>query len=98
MKILIADDHPMIVDDLKDETEHLLPGAVCICTSNPAEILPLFEQHRCDIVLLDIEMGSKNGIALAREILKIKPRTNIIYITGHPKYALESSAPLQALS
>ena len=90
MKILIADDHPMIVDDLKDETESLLPGAVCICTSNPLEILPLFAEHLCDIVLLDIEMGSKNGIAVARKILEIKPRTNIIYITGHPKYALES--------
>lgn len=90
MKVLIADDHPMIVDDLKDETEKLLPNAECICTSNPAEIVRLFEQHLCEIVLLDIEIGNKNGIAIARKLLEIKPRTNIIYITGHPHYALES--------
>ena len=90
MKVLIADDHPMIVDDLIDETEKLLPAAQCTGTSNPSEVLQLFRQNLYDIVLLDIEMGSKNGISLARKILEIKSRTNIIYIIGHPQYALES--------
>ena len=42
------------------------------------------------VVFLDIEMDDVNGIALAQKIQKIAPRTNIIYITGYEKYALES--------
>ena len=90
MKVLIVDDHPMIVDDLIDETEKLLPNAECTGTSNPSDVLRLFREQLFDIVIMDIEMGSKNGISLAKKILEIKPRTNIIYITGHPQYALES--------
>lgn len=90
MKILIADDHRFIVEDLKDEIAALLPDAFCIGTSDPAEIMPLFEQHRFDVIFMDIEMQGSNGIQLAKKILDKAPNTNIIYITGFEKYAAES--------
>lgn len=89
MKILIADDHKYIVEDLKDELSELAPEALCIGTTEPDEILPLFEKHLFDIVFMDIEMPKANGIQLAKKILEIRPTTNIIYITGHSKYAVE---------
>ena len=90
MKILVADDQPMIVEDIIDELKNLRPAAICIGTSEPSEILPLFAEHRFDIVLLDIDLSGYNGIALAKRILTVKPRTNIIYITGYEKFALDS--------
>ena len=39
---------------------------------------------------MDIDIPSSNGINLAKTVLDKYPRTNIIYITGHEKYALES--------
>ena len=90
MKILVADDQPMIVEDIIDELKNLRPAAICIGTSEPSEILPLFAEHRFDIVFLDIDLSGYNGIALAKRILTVKPRTNIIYITGYEKFALES--------
>ena len=90
MKILVADDQPMIVEDIIDELKNLRPAAICIGTSEPSEILPLFAEHRFDIVFLDIDLSGYNGIALAKRILTVKPRTNIIYITGYEKFALDS--------
>ncbi len=90
MKILIADDQPMIVEDLLDELSHLHPNAMCLGTSNPSEIVPLFKAYAFDIVFMDIDLAGFNGIELAKKILEIKPRTNIIYITGYEKFALES--------
>ncbi len=90
MKILIADDQPMIVEDLLDELSHLCPDAMCIGTSDPHEIVPLFNEYLFDIVFMDIDLAGLSGIELAKKILEIKPRTNIIYITGYEKFALES--------
>ncbi len=90
MKILIADDQPMIVEDLLDELSTLRPDAMCLGTSNPSEIVSLFKQYSFDIVFLDIDLAGFNGIKIAKIILEIKHRTNIIYITGYEKFALES--------
>ena len=90
MKILIADDHRLIVEDLRNELIRLMPDAVCEGTSDPGEIIPLFIKNRYDIVFMDIMMPGNNGIMLARRICEIKPRTNIIYITGYPDYAEKS--------
>ena len=80
----------MIVEDLLDELSHLHPNAMCLGTSNPSEIVPLFKAYAFDIVFMDIDLAGFNGIELAKKILEIKPRTNIIYITGYEKFALES--------
>ncbi len=90
MKILIADDQPMIVEDMLDELQNLYPDAECIGTSEPSEIVSLFGEYRFDVVFMDIDLAGYNGITLAQKILDIKPRTNIIYITGYDKFALES--------
>ncbi|MCR5815874.1 MAG: response regulator [Ruminococcus sp.] len=90
MKIMIADDHKLIVDDLLDEVSTLFPNATCVGTSDPAEVIPLFKEYEFDVIIMDIDLADVSGIELADEILKIKPRTNIIYITGHSEFALES--------
>ena len=90
MNILIADDHKFIIDDLMFELEELLPDAVCMSTTDPAQVKKLFEEHRFDIVFMDIEMPGINGIQLAKSILAEHPRTNIIYITGFTQYARDA--------
>ena len=90
MRILIVDDHKLIVDDLLDEVGKLFPSAECIGTSDPTEVLPLFEKHSFDVAILDIDMPGTNGIELAKQLLEINPRLNIIYITGFADFALES--------
>lgn len=91
MKILVADDHDMIVKDILDELSKILPDAMCVGTSEPEEIIPLFKQHRFDVVFIDIKMPDTSGIDLAQEILEISPVANIIYITGYADYAAEAA-------
>ncbi len=45
-----------------------------------------------DIVWLDIEMPGMNGLELASAIKKKSPFTNIVFVTGHPEYAMEGFA------
>lgn len=42
-----------------------------------------------DILLLDIEMGSINGVELAKQIRKDNEGLQIIFITGFPDFITE---------
>lgn len=90
MKILVVDDHPLIVEDIIDELKGIVPDAEMMGTSNSLEVSELCDRHHFDVIFMDIDMPGINGLDLAKEIQKKYPRTNIIYVTGHEKYALES--------
>ena len=90
MKVLIADDNQLIVEDLLDELGKIIPHAMCIGTSRAGDVIRLFKEYMFDVVILDIDMPEVNGITLAKQILDIKPRTNVIYVTGYEKFALQS--------
>lgn len=90
MKILVVDDSRCIVDDIIDELSTIIPDSECIGTSDPFSAVELFKEHIFDVVITDIEMPGYSGIDLAKKVLEIKPKTNIIYITGYNKYALEA--------
>lgn len=90
MKILVADDHQLIVDDIIDELSEIVPDAECIGTNQPAQILSLVDEQRFDVIFMDIDLDQYNGIDLAEKILAKYPRTNIIYVTSYEKFALDS--------
>ena len=90
MKILVADDHQMIVNGLILDLEALVPDAEITGTSSSNEVIDLCMANKFDIVFMDIDMPGTDGISLAKIILTKYPRTNIIYITGYEKYAVES--------
>ena len=90
MKILVADDHQSVVEDVVYELKELYPDAEVTGTSVSSEILPLCRDNHFDVVLLDIDLGSENGIHIAKSIQEAQPRVNIVYITGYEGYALES--------
>ena len=90
MKILVADDHKTIVDGVILDLKEILPDATVIGACKSKEIVELCNETRFDVIFMDIDIPSTNGITLAKMVLDKYPRTNIIYITGHEKYALES--------
>ena len=90
MKILVADDQKRIVEDIIFELEDIVPGSKTVGTSEPETIIPLCEKEKFDVVFIDIEMPGANGIDIAKKLLELNNRLNIIYITGYDKYALDS--------
>ncbi|MBR5718625.1 MAG: response regulator, partial [Clostridia bacterium] len=39
---------------------------------------------------LDIEMGSVSGLDVCRELLKINPHTNVVYLTAYREYSFDA--------
>ena len=54
------------------------------------EALVYASDHDLDVAFLDIEMPELNGLEMAAELKKIRPRINIVFVTGHVEYALDA--------
>ena len=83
---IIVDDEPPAIRLLQKYAEQL-PGLECIATTTKAiEALQLVEQHRPDIVFLDIQMPDLTGLQLSAII---KDKVKIIFTTAYPQFAVE---------
>ena len=90
LNVLLVDDLPIILEGGTKTLRQAIPNANVIGFSDPADLISFFKQNPVSLIFLDIEMGGINGIDLCRELLRIRPRTNVIYLTSYSEYALEA--------
>lgn len=91
MKILLVDDEELQLIRLENEVKKVLSGDVEIFSYlNPSTALKETKDKQIDIAFLDIEMPGLNGIELAKQLKKINPQINIIFVTAFNEYALEA--------
>lgn len=84
MKILLLDDHKIFGESLKLILEE--QGDICRCdyVSNVDKFLKIIKLREYDILLIDINLkDKKTGIELVEEILREKPKQNIIILTSY---------------
>ncbi|TCO69666.1 response regulator [Marinisporobacter balticus] len=48
------------------------------------------EEYKPNIAFVDIETPNENGIEIAKNIKKISPKTEIVFVTAHKQYAYEA--------
>ena len=85
---LIADDEPLLRDSLERALRSAWPELRVLAQArNGREALELFEQHRPDIVFLDVHMPGLNGIEAARQLAR---RTHIVFVTAYEEYAVQA--------
>ncbi|CCE09896.1 putative two component-response regulator receiver (CheY-like protein) [Bradyrhizobium sp. STM 3843] len=63
-RILIVEDDPLIGFDLAVELEHAGFAVVGVAPS-VAKALTLFEQHGCDLAILDVNLGRETSAPIA---------------------------------
>ena len=88
--IMMVDDESIILKSGMAVIANLLPNASVTGFTSPTEALSFAKSNRVHLAYIDIEMGKLNGLELCRELLKINPRTNVIYLTAYPDYSLEA--------
>ena len=90
MKIIILDNHKLIIAEIKRQVLSVLPKAECTCFTKQREAIEYVNKNHVDAALLDIDMPGLNGIEVAELMCRINPRLNIIFVTGYPEYALQA--------
>ena len=84
LKILIADDHPLLRKGLAELINKYSDGFEVISEAeNGEEALKKTAIQNPDIIILDIEMPVKDGFQVIRELKEKKNKTEIIILTAH---------------
>ena len=90
MKILIADDEMMMLEETKESVLAASPESEITCVDNYVDALKAVEETAFDIACLDIEMPGMNGLELAKRIKDKCADINIIFVTAYSEYALQA--------
>ena len=70
LRIIIADDHPVVLKGLKEIIEEHFDDVTVDIISRGYELLNKISDNDYDIVLLDISLPDINGLEVLREIKK----------------------------
>lgn len=85
MKILIADDHPVVRHGLK-QILALHPGVVVVGEAkNGNEALELARKLEWDVAILDYSMPGRSGLDLIKEIKREHPKRPVLILSMHPE-------------
>ena len=92
IKLLLVDDHELFSDGLKSllgTEEHLdIVGQV----SDGKDVIYNVQKHTPDIVFLDINLPHRNGMDIAKEILKDFSATKVILLTMYEDQSMIKEA------
>jgi len=83
IRVLVADDHTIIRDGLKQilaDTEDLVVAGEA---ATAAEVLAKVRQEDWDVLVLDISMPGRSGLELVRQIKGEKPKLPVLVFSMH---------------
>jgi DNA-binding LytR/AlgR family response regulator len=102
-RAVLADDERLMREQLRARLAEVWPELDIVAEAkNGLEAVALVDQHRPDIVFLDIRMPGLTGVDAARQIAQMPPRNppqegqddellpEIVFITAYDQYAVEA--------
>ena len=88
--VIMVDDSRAILSDSLTVLEEVLPEATITGFVWPQEAIDYAKMNRVALAILDIELGTASGFDLSRRLQEINPRTNVVFLTAFPDYALDA--------
>jgi DNA-binding NarL/FixJ family response regulator len=82
LKVLIADDHPLIIAGIRRTIEHLDDMQVVGEAHSGPELIQLIERRRPDVVLMDLRMPGVAGVEMIQLIRRRWPDTKAIVLSA----------------
>ncbi|HMV48222.1 MAG TPA: response regulator transcription factor [Blastocatellia bacterium] len=83
LKVLIADDHPIVRQGLRMVIEREADLQVVAEAGNGRETLDKIKQHQPDVVLLDVDMPLLDGFQVAEALRESQCHLAVIFLTVH---------------
>ncbi len=92
LKILIADDHPLLLGGLKMALEKINSVSEVYVANDGKEADEILKNKKPDIAILDIDMPFYTGIEVARRAIENGTKTKIVFLTLHKEKSLFDEA------
>ncbi len=85
LKVLIADDHPIVRQGLKQILSEEPGVGVLGEARNCHEVLDLVGKQNWDVVILDITMPDRGGLDVLKELKHQHPKLPVLILSMHPE-------------
>jgi DNA-binding NarL/FixJ family response regulator len=82
VKILLVDDHTLVLRGIAHVLRDCVPGAEVTEASNTEQALEALQAEPHDIALVDIRLPGRDGLDLLREVRATWPQTPVIILTS----------------
>lgn len=97
LTLLLVDDHAVVRSGFKVLLQTWDDVAVVAEANSGEEALPLYTQHRPDVVVMDIAMAGMGGIEACKRLSALDPKVRILALSAHEdssyaKRALQAGA------
>ncbi|GAC1451539.1 MAG: response regulator transcription factor [Steroidobacteraceae bacterium] len=83
IRIVLVDDHPVVRDGLAAMINQQEDMEVVAEAGDGEEAIALFERHRPDVMVLDLRMPKRDGVAVVQHVLQMNPKARILIITTY---------------
>jgi DNA-binding NarL/FixJ family response regulator len=93
ISLVLADNHPIILDGLEQLFERGQDFKVLARCGDGEEALRAVRKHRPDILVLDLRLPGKDGLAILREMKRDKLATHVVLLTA----AVDEGQVLEAI-
>jgi len=92
LRVIIADDHAVVRQGIRAVLEEVEGLEVVAEAGDGIEALSLTEEHRPDVVVLDVTMPGKTGLEVAMELRDAGTGVRVLILSMHdePEYVLEA--------
>ena len=88
--VLLLDDESTILEGGLQVLREALPGAKVFGFTKPSQAVEFIRNDPVPLVFLDIELGRVSGLELCRELIRIRPRINVVYLTAFREYSFDA--------
>lgn len=85
MRILIADDHPVVRKGLKETLAEAFPRVTFGEARTAQEAMDRVGRENWDVVILDISMPGKSGLDILDDLHHMRPKLPILLLSMHPE-------------
>lgn len=83
-RILLVDDHVLLRKGLGNLLKAELGSITIGEAANSREVVELIHQKEWDLVVLDIDLGGRNGLEILETIRSSHPRLPVVMLSMHP--------------
>jgi DNA-binding NarL/FixJ family response regulator len=92
-KLILADDHPIILEGLEQLFKRDKDFQVLATTTTGAETINAVRQHKPDVLVLDVRMPEGDGLSVLKQVHDERLSTRVVLLTA----SMEEDEVLQAM-
>jgi two-component system, NarL family, response regulator len=83
IRVILADDHPVVRDGLANIVNQQKDMQVVAEAEDGEMAIALYDQHLPDVMVLDLRMPRRDGVAVVQEVLEKHPKARLLIMTTY---------------